>query len=226
MPAACCATSRAPRRAYTTRDADDEQANIAEYSAQPWRRLPTIRPNVAVRPAGMIRIRSSSKKFVIAVGVLERHRGVHVEEAAAVRPELLDDLLRGDRADGERRLPAGERREVEVRRERLDDALRDEHERADDGDRQQDVEERPDQVGPEVAERARRCEREKPRMTATTHGDADRGGDEVLHRQAGHLREVRERRLARVVLPVRVRHERRRGVERDVPGARRRSPAG
>ena len=50
-------------------------------------------------------------------------------------------------------------------------------------------------------------------------GDADRRRDEVLHRQPGHLAEVGHRRLAAVVLPVRVRDERRDGVERDVPGA-------
>ena len=50
--------------------------------------------------------------------------------------------------------------------------------------------------------------------------DADGRGDEVLHRQTGHLAEVRERRLAAVVLPVRVRDERRRRVEAQVPGAR------
>ena len=49
--------------------------------------------------------------------------------------------------------------------------------------------------------------------------DADRGGDEVLHRQAGHLGEVRQRVLTRVRLPVRVGHETDRGVPRRSTGS-------
>ena len=47
--------------------------------------------------------------------------------------------------------------------------------------------------------------------------DADRGGDEVLHRQPGHLHQVAHRGLARVGLPVRVGDE----ADRGVPGLRR-----
>ena len=46
------------------------------------------------------------------------------------------------------------------------------------------------------------------------------GRDEVLHGQPGHLAEVGHRRLAAVVLPVRVGHERRGRVERHVPRRR------
>ena len=46
-------------------------------------------------------------------------------------------------------------------------------------------------------------------------GDADGGRDEVLHREAGELHGVAQGELGRVRLPVRVRHERRRGVERE-----------
>ena len=35
--------------------------------AQPWRRLPTMRPNVAVSPAGIMRMLSMSTKFVNVV---------------------------------------------------------------------------------------------------------------------------------------------------------------
>ena len=150
-------------------------------------------------------------RFESAVGILERVGGVDVEEAAAVGAELLDRLLRGDRAARELGDGAAEG---------LQHALRDEQDRADDRDRQQDVEGRPHEVLPEVAQRRRRAaaghdaadERDRDR-------DAGRGGDEVLHRQARHLAEVGERRLAAVVLPVRVGHERRGGVEREVPGA-------
>ena len=56
------------------------------------------------------------------------------------------------------------------------------------------------------------------------HRDADRGRDEVLHGQAGHLAQMGHRRLARVRLPVRVGHEADRGVPGDVVGDRRACP--
>ena len=151
--------------------------------------------------------------------VLERHRAVHVEEAAAVGAQLLDRDLRGGRAEREGLVGALEGRVGHVAAERLDHALRDEHERPDEGERQQDVEQRAGEVLPEVAELLRAAARE-----AADHGGqhrhADRRGHEVLHRQPRHLREVGERRLAAVELPVRVGDERRGGVEAHVPGAR------
>ena len=50
------------------RDADDEQDAIAAKIAQPCRRLPTMRPYVAVSPAGISRISSISRKFESPVG--------------------------------------------------------------------------------------------------------------------------------------------------------------
>ena len=41
---------------------------IAANSAQPWRRLPTMRPKVAVSAAGIRRMNSISTKFENAVG--------------------------------------------------------------------------------------------------------------------------------------------------------------
>ena len=102
--------------------------------------------------------------------VLERMRGVDVEEAAAVGAELLDDLLRGDRAGAQR----------------LDDALRDEDQADDDRDRQQHVDERLDEVAVEVADRPARARGERP-DEGDRDGDADGRRDEVLDGQAGHL---------------------------------------
>ena len=65
-----------------------------------------------------------------------------------------------------------------------------------------------------------RCATMIPRISATATDDADGGREEVLHRQPSHLAEVAHRRLAAVVLPVRVRDERRGGVERHVPRRR------
>ena len=99
--------------------------------------------------------------------VLERVGGVGVEEAAAVGAQLLDPLLRGDRAVGDRLLRALERRDRLRAVPRLRDALPDEDERADDGDRQQDVQDAARQVDPEVADRLRASSRSRPRISAT-----------------------------------------------------------
>ena len=61
-----------------------------------------MRPYVNTSAAGMISTSSISKKLVNAGRVLERVRRVDVEEAAAVGAELLDHLLRGDRAHRDR----------------------------------------------------------------------------------------------------------------------------
>ena len=153
-----------------------------------------------------------------AARVLERVGGVDVEEAAAVGPELLDRLLRGDRALAEDLGAAGEGVDDAVVAEVLDHALGDEEERADDRDRQQHVEQDPDQVLPEVAERAPGAGGDAADQRRED-GDPDRRGDEVLDREAGHLGEVGEGRFAAVVLPVGVGDEGGGGVEAEVPGA-------
>ena len=71
----------------------------------------------------------------------------------------------------------------------------------------------PDQVHPEVAELVG-LRAGEPAHQRDRHRDAHRGGHEVLHRQPGHLHQVAHRGLARVVLPVGVGGERRRGVPR------------
>ena len=151
--------------------------------------------------------------------VLERHRRVDVEEAAAVGPEQLDRLLRGDRALGERLLEPGDGRDGRVVAEALQRPLREQEQASDHRQRQQDVEQHAGEVDVEVAQLARRARRQSA-DEGRQHRDPDRGGGEVLDREAEHLREVGERRLAGVELPVRVRDERSGGVERDVPGAR------
>ena len=64
-------------------------------------------------------------------------RGIGVEEAAAVRAELLDRLLARHRADGDDLFGAFERRGVDRAGKRLRDAERDQREGEDDGQRQQ-----------------------------------------------------------------------------------------
>ena len=119
--------------------------------------------------------------------VLERMRGVGVEEAAAVGAELLDRHLRGDRAHRQRLrlsvvtfsitgLPCGVLDRVAVRHrssaagrssaaaasrpctpEVLHHALADEQQREHDRQRQQDVERDAREVDPEVADRRAPC---------------------------------------------------------------------
>ena len=70
------------------------------------------------------------------------------------------------------------------------------------------------QIDPEVAERSGAASRE-PANEGDGDRDADRGGDEVLHRETSELHRVAQSQFGRVRLPVRVRHERDRGVERE-----------
>ena len=83
------------------------------------------------------------------------------------------------------------------------------------GDRQQDVQHAAGQIDPEVADGARRTPREAADQRDGER-DAGGGGDEVVHRQPGHLREIAHRRLGHVRLPVGVGDEADRGVEGEV----------
>ena len=145
--------------------------------------------------------------------VLVRMRGVGIQKAAAVGAELLDALLGGDRAHGQglgaARLDGGH---VLISAEVLDHPLRDEHERQQHRDGQQDVERRARHIHPEVADGGGAVACQTPDERDRDH-DAARGGEEVLHRQPRHLREITHRRLAGVALPVGVGDEAHRGVE-------------
>ena len=146
--------------------------------------------------------------------VLERVRRVRVHDPAAVRPQLLDRLLARDRAavDLLRRAFHGLHRRRPA--QRLDCPLAREQQRDHEREWQQDAGRRPDEIDPEVADRL-----SVPAGETADQRDRDRGADgrggEVLHRQPGHLGEVAHRRLAAVVLPVRVRDEADRRVERE-----------
>ena len=91
---------------------------------------------------------------------------------------------------------------------------RDQHDRRDERDRQQHPDRAADQVDPEVADLIGGGA-DEPAHQRHRDGHAHRGGDEVLHGQPGHLDQVTHHRLRHVRLPVRVGHERHRGVERD-----------
>ncbi len=147
--------------------------------------------------------------------VLERMRGVGVEEAAAIGAEHLDRDLRGDRAHRDGLLGAFEGGCLDIGAERLRHALPYEEQRVDDADRQQDVERAARDIDPEIADGAHGGAREAADQRHRQH-DAGRRRKEVLMRQAEHLHEVGERAFAAVVLPVGVGDEAHRRVEREI----------
>ena len=148
--------------------------------------------------------------------VLERMRGIGVEEAAAIGAEHLDRDLRGDRADRDGLLGAFERRRIDIGAERLRHALPDQEQRDDDADRQQDVERAAGDIDPEIADRSwTECARKTADQRNREH-DAGRRRQEVLMRQAEHLREIGHRAFAAVVLPVGVGDEADGGVEGEI----------
>jgi hypothetical protein len=223
MPKRCSLPSRFPpddpggvlgRRAVLLGDVDDGDAGHEQQRHRAVQRpaLPPAADHAPVR-VGQRRRDAEDQEQLQQVRegrrVLERVAGVDVEEAAAVRAELLDGLLRGDWTA---------RQVVDRAAQGLQHALRHEHDRADDRDRQQDIEAGADEVLPQVAE-DRRVATPGDDASDQRDGDGDaRGGrDEVLHGQPGHLAEVGERRLAAVELPVRVGDEGRGGVERQIP---------
>ena len=87
--------------------------------------------------------------------------------------------------------------------------------RADDGDRQQQVERDAGDIDPEIADRLRLRAREGAHQR---EGHREAGGrrEEVMDREAEHLGEMTHRRLAAVVLPVGVGDEAHRGIEGEI----------
>ena len=142
-------------------------------------------------------------------------RGIGVEEAAAIGAEHLDRDLRGDRADRDGLLGAFQRGGVDIGAERLRHALPDQEQRGDDADRHEDVERAAGDIDPEIADRLHR----RARKAANEHerqDDAGRRRQEVLVREAEHLREVGQRAFAAVVLPIGVGDEADRRIERQI----------
>ena len=88
--------------AHTAAGARTKTMVIAASSAQPCRVSPTMRAERVAERGGDQQDRQEHLEEVRERRrVLERMRRVHVEEAAAVRAELLDRDLRGRRPDGQ-----------------------------------------------------------------------------------------------------------------------------
>ena len=147
--------------------------------------------------------------------VLQGMCRVDVEKTAAVGAQLLDDHLRSRRTNRNmlfrNGLSIGIRRRLDqrhrlIRPERLHHALRHEHQCPDDRQRQKDVEHASGQVVPEVADRLCRTPDESANQS-DQYGHSRGRRHEVLHGQPEHLRQIAQRRLAAVALPVRIRGE-------------------
>jgi hypothetical protein len=157
-------------------------------------------------------------------GVLEGVCGIGIEESATVGAEHLDRHLRGGRSLGERlgRRHGGAGGLLHaggggVGEEVVDHPLRHQEQRIDHADRRQQVEVDAHQVGPEVAHGGGAVAGDGAHQHRGD-SDADRGREEVVGRQGGHLREVGHGRLAGIALPVGVGGEADRGVESEVGG--------
>ena len=86
------------------------RTSIAAKIAQPWRRLPTMRPKVARQRRRDQQDRSSiSTKFESAVGFSNGIAELTLKKPPPLVPSCLIAILRGDRAERERLLAAGER---------------------------------------------------------------------------------------------------------------------
>ena len=195
-------------------------AAIAAKIAQPWRRSPAMRPNVAVSANGMTRMRSFSSQFVSGVGFSNGWAELALTKPPPLVPSSLIASCDGDRPEGDRLRGALEGgHALPARRSGLRDALPDEDERRDERDRQQDVQHGARQVDPEVADRRSTRRRTMPRISAIAIAMPTAADDEVADGRA-RAPGVRcdHRDLARVVLPVRVGVEADRGVEGEVPG--------
>ena len=162
---------------------------------------------------------SISTKFVSHVGFSNGIAELTLKKPPPFVPSSLIASWRGDRARARTSAQAGQPVASTEPPRVCSDALGDQEQRRRRPRSAAGRRARAREVDVEVAELLARA-RGEAADEGDEHGDADAGGDEVLDGQAGHLREVRHRRLAAVELPVRVRQERRGRVERDVPRAR------
>ncbi len=201
--------------ATETAIAEANRITIAAKIATPCRGLPSMRP----KRKGMENvIRSSLQSSSRSVKGVELSNG-WAELALKKPPPFVPTCLiatwlaAGPRAIVWRAPSRVWRGDGPV--EGHDDAAGDEDHGQHQGERQEDVVGATDEIGPEVADPVAPGAGE---AADEGHGDGhpDGGGDEVLDRQAGHLGQVRHRRLAAVVLPVRVGDEAPGGVEGDV----------
>ena len=147
-------------------------------------------------------------------------RGIGIKEPAAIGAQHLDRDLRRYRPDSDGLLGTFERRRLDIGPERLRHALPDEKERRQDADGHEHVKRAARDIYPEVADGLHRVTR-KTANERNGEYNARRRRQIVLMCQAEHLREVRQRALAAVVLPIGVGDEADRRVEGEIRRDRR-----
>ncbi|MNV50994.1 hypothetical protein D3C71_1430250 [compost metagenome] len=106
---------------------------------------------------------------------------------------------------------------MQVGQEVLQRALADEEQSDQQRNRQQHIQRHAEHIDPGVADSGAGTTGEGADQRKG-HGDTGRGGQEVLHRQAGHLAEIAESAFTAVGLPVGVGDKADRGIERQIPG--------
>ena len=140
---------------------------MAAKIAQPWRWLPTMRPNTLVSAAPIAKIESIWTKLDSAVGFSNGCAALALKKPPPLVPSILIATCEATGPDRDGLLGAFERRRVDVRPQRLRHALPDQEQRVDDADRQQDVERAAGEIDPEIADRSCADARAKPRISAT-----------------------------------------------------------
>ena len=130
-------------------------------------------------------------------------------------PISLIGFLAGDRTQRHDLLCAFERRRFDRSAQRLRYAERHEEERNDDRQRHEHIERRARHIDPEIADGWRFPPRQRSRQR-DRHRGRRRRIEEVVGRQADHLRKVAKCRLAGISLPVGVGDEADRDVEGEV----------
>ena len=97
--------------------------------------------------------------------ILERMGRVDVEETTAIAGEQLDRLLGSDRTDGDRLADARQAARMQIVRQRLGNPGGDEQDRRDASERENDVQQRTEQVDQKLPNRSP-LRRASPRITA------------------------------------------------------------
>ena len=114
-----------------------------------------MRPKQLVKAAPSAKISSNFRKVSQRTGILERVRGIDIEEAAAVAAQKFDGFLRRYRPAGNRLRHIFERSGFDRWGQGLRHALRNEKESRQHADREQNVERAAGEIDPKIANRRR-----------------------------------------------------------------------
>ena len=200
---------------------------MAAKIAQPWRVSRTILPNVYVKPGAQRKIRNIWSRFEKGVGFSNGWAELALKNPPPLVPSILMASCEAKGPCSITWLAPSRVVAVTGPLKFWMRSLRDEEQRRQDANGKQDIKRAAGHVHPEISDGLRGV----PRKSANQrhgHGNSDRGGNKVLDRERRHLDEVAHRGVRRVGLPVGVRHEADRRVERQVRRHRRgalRAPA-